>query len=53
MVGRVLSIEKHPDADKLIVCRVDVGTETVQIVTGAHNVSKVLWSLSSSTADVL
>ena len=38
VVGRVLSIEKHPDADKLIVCQVDVGTETVQIVTGAHNV---------------
>ena len=38
VVGRVLSIEKHPDADKLIVCQVDVGTETVQIVTGASNV---------------
>ena len=38
VVGRILSIEKHPDADKLIVCQVDVGTETVQIVTGAHNV---------------
>lgn len=38
VVGRILSIDKHPDADKLIVCQVDVGTETVQIVTGAHNV---------------
>ncbi|MBE5999536.1 MAG: phenylalanine--tRNA ligase subunit beta [Sarcina sp.] len=38
VVGRVLSIEKHPDADKLIVCQVDVGEETVQIVTGAQNV---------------
>ena len=40
VVGRVLSIEKHPDADKLIVCQVDVGEETVQIVTGAQNVTQ-------------
>ncbi|WP_333649626.1 phenylalanine--tRNA ligase subunit beta [Lacrimispora sp.] len=38
VVGHILSIEGHPDADKLIVCQVDVGTETVQIVTGAPNV---------------
>ena len=38
VVGQILSIERHPDADKLIVCQVDVGTETVQIVTGAPNV---------------
>ena len=40
VVGKILSIEKHPDADKLIVCQVDVGTETIQIVTGASNVSE-------------
>ncbi len=42
-VGQILSIEKHPDAEKLIVCQVDVGEEhggRVQIVTGAHNVSE-------------
>lgn len=39
VVGKINSIEKHPDADKLIVCQVDVGTETLQIVTGAPNVS--------------
>ena len=38
VVGKVLSVEKHPDADKLVVCQVDIGTETVQIVTGAPNV---------------
>ena len=38
VVGQILSIERHPDADKLIVCQVDVGGETVQIVTGAPNV---------------
>ena len=38
VVGHILSIERHPDADKLIVCQVDAGSETVQIVTGASNV---------------
>lgn len=38
VIGQILSIERHPDADKLIICQVNVGTETVQIVTGAPNV---------------
>ena len=39
VVGKLLSVEKHPDADKLSVCSVDVGeSEPVQIVTGAKNV---------------
>ncbi len=38
VIGQVLKIEKHPDADKLVVCQVDVGTEQIQIVTGAPNV---------------
>jgi phenylalanyl-tRNA synthetase beta chain len=39
VVGRVLSVDKHPDAEKLLVCQVDVGqAEPVQIVTGASNV---------------
>ncbi len=38
VVGKVLSVEKHPDADKLTVCQVDVGGRTVQIVTGAPNI---------------
>ncbi|MBR6094142.1 MAG: phenylalanine--tRNA ligase subunit beta [Lachnospiraceae bacterium] len=37
-VGKILSIEKHPDADKLIVCQVDLGDKQLQIVTGAPNV---------------
>ncbi|MCX7843484.1 MAG: phenylalanine--tRNA ligase subunit beta [Clostridia bacterium] len=39
VVGRIVSLEKHPDADKLQVSKVDVGTETIQIVTGASNIS--------------
>ncbi len=38
VVGRILSIEKHPDADKLVVCGVDVG-KNVTIVTGATNLT--------------
>lgn len=38
VVGKITSIEKHPDADKLVVCQVDIGQETIQIVTGAKNV---------------
>ncbi|HKM05232.1 MAG TPA: phenylalanine--tRNA ligase subunit beta [Lachnospiraceae bacterium] len=38
IVGQILEIEKHPDATKLIVCQVDIGTATIQIVTGASNV---------------
>ncbi len=37
-VGQIDKIEKHPDADKLIICQVNVGSETIQIVTGANNV---------------
>lgn len=37
IVGKVLSIEKHPDADKLVVVRVSIGEEERQIVTGADN----------------
>jgi len=38
VVGKVLSIDKHPDADKLVVCQIEVGqNEPLQIVTGASN----------------
>ena len=40
VVGQIVSIEGHPDADKLIVCQVNIGTETIQIVTGAPNVKE-------------
>ena len=38
VIGQVTKIEKHPDADKLVICQVNVGIETLQIVTGAPNV---------------
>ncbi len=38
VVGKILTVEKHPNADKLLVSQVDVGTETIQVVTGAKNI---------------
>lgn len=38
VVGQVLSIVHHDNSDKLWICSIDIGTETVQIVTGAQNV---------------
>ena len=38
VVGQIVSVEKHPDADKLVICQVNIGKETIQIVTGAPNV---------------
>ncbi|MCD7736002.1 MAG: phenylalanine--tRNA ligase subunit beta [Lachnospiraceae bacterium] len=38
VIGQITQIERHPDADKLIVCQVDIGEKTIQIVTGAPNV---------------
>lgn len=40
VVGHIEKIERHPDADKLIICQVNVGTETIQIVTGAQNLKE-------------
>ena len=39
VIGQVKKIEKHPDAEKLVICQVDIGKpELLQIVTGAPNV---------------
>ena len=37
VVGQIKKIERHPDADKLIICQVDIGDREIQIVTGASN----------------
>lgn len=38
VIGKIVSIEQHPNADKLKICNVDIGSEEVVIVTGADNV---------------
>lgn len=40
VVGKILEINPHPNADKLVVTQVDIGSKTIQIVTGADNISK-------------
>ncbi|MGN2348125.1 phenylalanine--tRNA ligase subunit beta [Clostridium cagae] len=52
VTGKITEIEKHPDADKLSICQVDIGTETIQIVTAATNMKEqdvVLVALHGST----
>lgn len=39
VVGHVLECVKHPEADKLNICQVDVGEETTQIICGASNIA--------------
>ena len=54
VVGRVLSCEKHPDADKLNLCRVDVGEEEpLQIVCGAANVRNAEYVAVATVGTVL
>lgn len=38
VIGEVVACQKHPDADKLSVCEVNIGTKTLTIVCGASNV---------------
>lgn len=38
VVGKILEINPHHDADKLVITKIDVGTEVIQIVTGANNI---------------
>ncbi|HLR33940.1 MAG TPA: phenylalanine--tRNA ligase subunit beta [Tissierellales bacterium] len=40
VVGKILTIEKHPNADKLLLLKVDIGSEKLQIITGATNIRK-------------
>ena len=40
VVGKILTIEKHSNADKLVITKIDVGNEELQIVTGATNIKE-------------
>ena len=44
IIGKIVSVHKHPDADKLSVCKVDVGDgDTLSIVCGAPNVKEGIY----------
>ena len=54
VVGHVVQCEKHPDADKLNLCQVDVGqSENLQIICGAKNVAKGLKVITATVGAVL
>ncbi len=40
VVGKILEITSHPNADKLVITKVDIGSEVIQIVTGATNIKE-------------
>ncbi|MBZ0311369.1 phenylalanine--tRNA ligase subunit beta [Clostridium butyricum] len=40
VTGKITQIVKHPDAEKLSICQVDIGTESIQIVTAANNMKE-------------
>ena len=40
VVGQIVKLEKHPNSDHLTICQVNVGTQTLQIVTGATNLKE-------------
>ena len=53
VVGRIDKIEKHPDADKLVVCSINIGEEeNIQIVTGANNTVMEIFDITGFT-DIL
>ncbi|MEH7821941.1 YtpR family tRNA-binding protein [Bacillus altitudinis] len=53
VVGYVKEKEKHPNADKLNICQVDVGDETLQIVCGAPNVDQGLYVVVAKVGAVM
>ena len=40
VVGQIVKLEKHPNSDHLFICQINVGKETLQIVTGASNLKE-------------
>ncbi|MDD5405922.1 MAG: phenylalanine--tRNA ligase subunit beta [Sulfurovaceae bacterium] len=53
VIGQILSCEKHPDADKLNVCQVNIGLGTRQIVCGAANVVNATFVAVATVGTVL
>jgi len=53
IVAKIVSVERHPDADKLSLCMVDIGKEIVQVVCGAPNAKKNLISIYAPIGSVI
>ena len=52
-IGRILQIDKHPNADKLSICLVDIGNETLTIVCGAPNVRNNAFVVVATIGSIL
>ena len=53
ITGLIVEVAKHPNAEKLNCCKVDIGQEVIQIVTGAHNARKGLVSIVAPVGSVI
>ena len=53
VIGEVLNVEDHPDSDHLHVCKVDIGSDTLQIVCGAPNVREGLKVIVATVGSIL
>ena len=53
VIGEVVECTDHPDSDHLHVCKVDIGSEVLQIVCGAHNVRKGIKVIVAKVGAVL
>ena len=53
VIGEIVSVENHPDSDHLHVCKVNIGSEELQIVCGAHNVRKGLKVIVAKVGAIL
>jgi len=53
VIGEVISCDNHPDSDHLHICQVDIGTDSLQIVCGAHNVRTGLKVIVATSGAVL
>ena len=40
LIGKILEVNKHPNADRLTICKVDIGNKACEVVCGASNVVK-------------
>ncbi|MEE3294935.1 MAG: phenylalanine--tRNA ligase subunit beta [Pseudomonadota bacterium] len=53
IVAKIISVKKHPNADKLTLCKVDIGKEIIQVVCGAPNAKKNLISIYAPIGSVI
>ena len=53
VVGKILTSEKHPNADRLSVCKVDIGNETMEVVCGASNAKEGLLTIYAPIGSII